>query len=390
MSKLSFPKLLGIAVLCIALAILLGLQALSSIATRQAPDQAAMLFPPNGLAKEQLAFREFRAEVSDGVAIEDAAQAALATARNGLSSDPLAPKSYALLAMAESDPEKRSAILASAKTLNRRDIALQGLVLEQHLAREQFADVVETLDQLLRVHPNHHESFFPLLISSLKIDEAAPLFPSILNGEAAWHLDFVREAARDDDALVNLASIRADIPIDDRPFDSLLITGLARIGEMESALSLYQDRVEVPRSKDARDTGEWVSDYPPFDWALADQRDFRAQTTRDGQDLELYARSGQGGVMARRVIQSPNTPFVVNSSLTMRGTGRSEAVRFNLRCIGAQVRFIDEAYEEGDNQWRIDQLPDDCSQLVLEVTARALRGDPTLRAEISPIELDAS
>ncbi|MEL7199444.1 MAG: hypothetical protein AAGL10_14125 [Pseudomonadota bacterium] len=390
MNKLSLPRLLGLSVLCVALAILVGLQALSSIATRQAPDQAAMLFPLNGIAKEQLAFRQFRTKLSDGVAIPDAAQDALAIARNGLSSDPLAPKSHALLAMAESDPDKRRAILAAAKTLNRRDLALQGVVLEQHLENEQFAQVVETLDQMLRVHPDRSETFFPLLIAALKVDEAAPQFPRIVNGDAAWHVDFVREAARDDEALVNLASIRAEIPIDDRPFDSLLITGLARIGEMETALSLYQERVELPRSRDARETGEWPSDYPPFDWALAEQSDFRAQTTRDGENLELYSRSGQGGVMARRVIQSPKAPFVANSSLTMRATGRSEAVRFNLRCVGAQDRFFDEAYEEGDNQWRIEKLPDDCSQLVLEVTARTLRGDPTLRAEVSPIELNPS
>ena len=236
MAKINFPKLIAIAVPCIALAVLSGMQSLSSVATRKAPAQAVALNPYNGLAQEQLAFRELREQVAEGVPIQEAARNAAVRARLGLKYDPLAPKSYALLAMAEEDPERRSAILEEAIKLNRRDNALLGVVLEDHIGNEDVRSVVTTWDLLLRVHPNYSEGSFPELVSVLKREGAPPFFSDILTGDAPWHEAFLRFAVRDDEALPNLAQIRSNITIEDERFDRQLITGLARIGDMELSL----------------------------------------------------------------------------------------------------------------------------------------------------------
>ena len=354
---------------------------------RKAPEQAVALNPYNGLAQEQLAFQEFRELIAEGVPVQEAAKKAAPRARLGLKYDPLAPKSYAILAMAEANTERRSNILAAANKLNRRDQLLQRLVLEEYANTNDYLGVVTTADQLLRVHPETRSDFFPALTTAVQIDEAAVRLPAILTGDAPWHQAFLRAAVRDDEALPNLAKIRGDIAIEDEVFDRQLITGLARIGEVDQAYALYEDLLgRLPRSE-VRSRANWASDFPPFDWALTEQRDFRAQLTRDLRDLELYARSGQGGVIARRVLKAPQVPFTIESALTMRASGRSEAVRLYVRCVGEEGRLLDQPFDEGDNRWTLDALPADCENIVLEVNARSLRGDPTLRAELTPLEI---
>ncbi len=388
MAKLKLPRLFAIAIPCLALSAALAVQALSSISTRSAPAQSVSLFAANGLAYEQLAFQTFQSQVNEGLELQAAAQMAQAQAEQGLVHDPLSPKSYAILAMASDDPERRSAILQSANRLNRRDISLQGLVLQEHIEQEDYRGVVSTLDQLLRVHPGYAREFYPLLVDVLQNDEAAPLFPDIMNGGALWHENFLLFAARDSAAQPNLASIRSQLNIENDRVDRLLISGLVRQGEEEAALSLYNSlRVPRPAQESAAHL-DWEERFPPYDWELAAERDFRSQPGRDGSTLELYARSGQGGTIARRIISAPSTPINISTNMAMRGQGRSDAVRLILRCTSSQDAVIDEPLAPGDNSISVATLPNDCQQLTIEINARALRGEPTLRAELEPISIE--
>jgi len=388
-ARIRLSKILAIAAVCIALSVALGVQALSNVATRSAPAQAVALFPVNGLAQEQFAFRNFQEQVGDDVSILEAARSTGPIARRGLIHDPLAPKSYAILAMAESDPERRFSYLRYANQINRRDLSLQSLVLQQHIENEDYPAVVSTLDQLLRVHPDLYDDLFPVLVDALKVDEAAPLFPSILNSGAAWHERFLMFAVEDEAARMNLASIRPDIEIDNPNFDRRLIAELARAGELGAALLLYTSLSVPGPNGDISSLIDWDADYPPFDWELRSDRDFRAQPSRDGNNLEIYARAGQGGVIARRIISPPAASLTLEASLTMLARGRSGGVRIVLRCGSDQQPVLDEVLAEGANAFNIAEFSSGCEQLTLEINARALRGEPTLRAELGQIEIEA-
>lgn len=390
MGKIRVPKLLAIAVLCLLLAGALSVQALSSVSFRSAPEQSVTLFPANGMAMEQYAVRTFQGAAEAEMSTQEAAELASSIARDGISWDPLAPKSYAILAIAEQDAERKAAILEGASTINRRDIFLQELVLLMHGQNDDTPAVVNTLDQILRVHPNVYTRYFPELLKALKDPRGTELFADILDGSSPWHESFLLFAVRDEGARVRLETIRDRIVIDNPDFDKRLILGLAEQGETEKAYRLYIGQ-NGQRSLDSEAGGiAWNSDFPPFDWALAQERDFRSQPSRDGARLELFVRSGQGGVIAQRIIAAPSAPAAFNTEMTMRASGRSDGIRMAARCAQSGKVVFDQPLSEGANAIILEALPRDCARLVLEINARALRGEPTLRAELSPIAITAS
>lgn len=390
MGNIRVLKLITIVLPCAALAIVVAAQALGGVSQRSAPEQSAALFPANGLAKEQFAFRTFQGAVEDGRSLAESAELSVPIAKDGLANDPLAPKAYAILALAEQNSERKTAILELANTINRRDISLQGLVLQMHLENNDYPAVVGTLNQILRVHPDLYGDFFPVLVEALKEESSAPLFASILDGSSPWHERFLLFAVRDERARLNLATIRDRIAIENPAFDAQLIKGLVEQGEAETAFGIYSSRSRTTADGDWESGIPWNSDFPPFDWALADERDFRSQTSRDGERLELFARSGQGGVIARRIIPAPPPEAQLRTELTMRAQGRSDGVRLLARCAQSGETLFDEPLSQGENILTITPQRDACSQLLIEVNARARRGEPTLRAELSQLQITAN
>lgn len=388
MKRLNVTKLLFIALPCFALAAVLALQALSIISTRKSPEFAATTFFANGLAQEQWASRLFQTYIANGLSHREAARKVAPIARIGLASDPLAPKSYALLALLEDNKLRREQALGYAGEINRRDITLQGLILERHIEAKDVKSFVNTLDQLLRVHPDQDDTFFPLLLDALKIEKAALEFPRILTGEAPWHEEFLLFAVRDRDAQTNLAKIRKDIGVEHDGVDQQLIAGLAGQGQVAEALAIYELKTGIGGGSSSNYINAWASKYPPFDWYLEEQRDFRSQPSFDGQNLEIYARSGKGGPIARRIVQLPLTPFQISTEFSSNFAGRSNPVRLLLRCNASAEAQIDEELSPGVNFLYVENIPENCSQAILEIRARSLRGEPTLRAELTAIEIE--
>ena len=193
---------------------------------------------------------------------------------------------------------------------------------------------------------------------------------------------------RDPQARTNLATIRQDIPIVDTQFDRALIAGLADQNDMVEAQRLYALAARQTPATEGQNALGWRADYPPFDWELTDESDFRAQPSRDGERLELFVRSGQGGVIARRFLVPPAGAFAIITDFD-GGAARSGAVRLQLRCQRAdEAAFLQQELAPGANSLRVDVLPQECAAPILEIHARARRGEPTMRAELSALEID--
>ena len=374
------------------LALLAGLQALSSVLTYAAPDLAVTIFPLNGLAREHVAFARFRESAGEGVGKElsAAARAARDDARAAMATDPLVPKAHVVMALASEPGEGRARILDLASRFNRRDLALQGLVIEQGLEAGDFPRTIETLDQILRVHPEYRERFFPILLDALAQPEGMPVFAEMLDGSATWQERFLSYAVRRKAARPALAQLRGDIDFMDDEFDAILISGLASQGEVALARELYS-RFAASESE-AVDEGtqlSWASDYPPFEWDLSDRRYVRAQPSLDGERLEIFVQSGHGGLVARRIVDARRAPFTILTSYAGSRPVREDSVRLELTCLGQSAKAGESTIEPGRNRMSINALPPDCSQLVIDIRARALRGEPALRFELEPIRFVA-
>ena len=383
----AFPRLALSIAIGLAVSVLAGLQAVSMLATRSAPEAAIALFPANGEAYEWAAFNAFTEAASDAEQLQPAAASVRSAALETLRRAPTSAKAHALLALAEEDVSARHEDALAASRINRRDLTLQGLVLEARLANGAYGPVVETLDQILRVHPTYRREFYPALGEALRDDRTIPVFKRLLDGSSQWHEFFFRNyAIGQPDLLVNLAKLRAERDLVDRDFDRRLIAGLVKAGELDAAGELFVALAGEDRAQDLAGQLEWRADFPPFDWQFTDESDFRAQASRDGEMLELYARPGQGGVIAQRILPVPPAPFALQLTQAAENASQADAVRIELLCPGQQQPFFTQELVAGANSLTVENAPD-CEQMQLAINARAYSGQPTLRSELGRIEI---
>ncbi len=365
----------------------LGAQALSSVSTKAAPRLAVSLFPLNGAAREELAFKAF----TDGVTQpEDAPQSAAAAsdlARAAIRAEPLGIKSHVILALAESNEAAQRQLVEAATLLNRRNLSLQGLALQAHLAEGDYPKTIATLDQILRVHPKYYAEFFPVLTQALTQTETVPVFAQLLDGSAPWHERFLAYAVRQPEARPNLAVMRQEIVVEDSEnFDRQLIFGLTASGDIDTAESIYRSVSGVKDSMAATGPIDWRAAYPPFEWQLVDQPGFRAQTSQDGQQLELAVRPGKGGLIASRLLRTPQTPFEIRVAQRIAPAEQARDVRLQLFCAGDTTPTYDERLSGDASNFRIASLPAGCDHLILGINARAWSGRSALGGTIDSIE----
>ncbi|WP_428028509.1 hypothetical protein, partial [Altererythrobacter sp.] len=185
----------------------------------------------------------------------------------------------------------------------------------------------------------------------------------------------------------NLAVLRQDVFVDDENFDRRLIAGLAGQGDIASAEALY-------RRVSGSDTGlgrygllDWKSAYPPFDWRFVDQTGFRAQQSADGKELELSVRPGKGGIIAARLLRTPEPPFEIRNANRISPADQLRDVRLQLLCANSQTPFYDERFSNGADGFRIESLPQDCEHMILAINARAWSGRSALSGTIQSIEI---
>ena len=369
-------------------AALLALQAASSFAERRSPAEAVALNPLNGMAAEQAAFARFQDEAEDPDQISQAAANTRDLALAAFGAEPLTPKSLMVLAKAEADDAKRGKILELAARLNRRDLALQGAVLEHKVEQADAVGSIGTLDQLLRVHPELTAQFFPPLQDALLKPETERTFAALLDGSSPWHDQFAMFAVRDPGARIRLANIRSEITVENEKFDRDLIAGLATQGEIEQARTLYARAVQTSGAPQEKDSElSWRGDFPPFEWAFIDRRNIRAKPSADGRDLEVYIRPGEGGVIARRLI----APEAAKDGLTIKidttRTIREGRMRLAFYCDAAREPALQVNLRGGENSVALDGIEEGCQALRLELYARAYRGEPVFRARIDKITL---
>ena len=387
MSVANWPRLITVSIVGVLLALALGAQAISSVSTRTAPDTSVSFFSANGLAREQLAFVAFSADVSEPDDAPEAARAVSEIALAAVLADPLTPKAHAILALASADDSARRAILNAAAQLNRRDLSLQGLVLQEHLTAADYPRSIETLNQLLRVHPEYSREFFPVLAGALAEEETIPLFAEMLDNSSPWHARFLNFAVRRREVLPNLALLRPQIDVENETFDRRLIAALAGVGDIEGAESLYREIAGINSGLRSQGLIDWRSDFPPFEWRLVDEAGFRAQQSLSGEELELSIRPGKGGVIAARLLAAPTAPFEISVKHRIAPADQLRDVRLQLICAETTTPFYDERFSRQGEAFRIEELPVDCPYMVIAINARAWSGRSALSGIVEQVRL---
>lgn len=401
-------KIVVTSVLALTLALVSAAHALSSATARSSPELALAVWPANGLARERLTYRSFveyvrkslpnldtpssspsesgmdRAASISSDQLRQGAAVATPEAIKALRDEPLLPKAHAILALSQKEALRREQIVTLGSALNRRDISLQGLVLESHVASGDYGETIATLDQILRVHPDRQAEFFPALTAALRQRTATSTFRNILSTPLPWRDRFLMFAVEDTLAARNLATIRQTRDFDNSDFDKRIITNLVRNNDIKFAMSLY----EKMNTKATTKTLRWSSAYPPFDWTFADQSDLRAQPSKDGRDLEFEIDPGTGGVFASKLIDPPRAPFVVTVRHQLEVPSLSKDLKLSLTCTGKTQPFFQASFAGRKGHFDVDQMPN-CGHVLLAISGRSWSGAEPLNGSITDLLIAA-
>ena len=373
---------------CLVAGLALAAQSASIAFIRKAPETAVMLFPLNGLARQNVATAVFTSSVTGSSGPEQAALVAEKWARNAYETEPLTPEAHAILALAQGARAKRSKVIGLASLLNRREPTLQALVLQEYVEAEDYSKSVETLDQILRVRPARSSELFPVLLPVFARDGAVKEFAEVLDGTSPWHQRFVNYAVAEPTALKNLLDLRYLVNFDDLKFDQALLRNLVQQDETSLGYDFYTKLLSNGGRVEAKGGLGWESTYPPFDWRFTDHSDFRAQTSLDGGDLELYVRPGNGGVFAWRIVETPDTPFSVSIEHEISPKNLSKDVKIALRCTQAGEPFLEQEFGEHSLRLFVEKTPSECRFMEIKLQARAWTGQSALRGTISSLVIE--
>lgn len=386
--KLAHPlRFIFVGVLGLALSIALAVQSAGIALSEKAPDTAASLFPLNGLAQEKLATLLYLSAASGATAEEIDGRGAEDWARLSYGNEPLTPSSHVVLAFSENDTETRSRIVKLASQLDRRETRLQGLVLRDQVAAQDYPGAVNTLDRILRVRPSRSEELFPSLLAVFTQEGAVQEFARILDGSSPWHQSFFEAAVREKAALPNLLKLRRGESFKDQELDRTLLKNLVLAGYIEPAYQFYLTMPDAESGDSGSELLNWASTLVPFEWKFADEGGLRAQPSRQGDTLEIRARPGNGGIVATRVIKAPPVPFrvVVNHNVSPVDVTRD--IDIAMRCMGGKVPlFSVDLVKLGPGQ-EVTSLPPSCEFIELTIAARAWSGRASLSAEIDQIRV---
>ncbi|GAA4642100.1 hypothetical protein GCM10023115_03770 [Pontixanthobacter gangjinensis] len=385
MSSQKVFRLAAAIVIGLTLATLLLLQSFSSVLMRKNPALAVQLLPVNGLAQEQLAARQFMGGVKEASDITPSARTAASMATAAFGNDPLSPKAHAILALAENDAAKRQGILEAATRLNRRDLLLQGLVLEGQVERRDYSGTLETLDAIMRVHPEQKANFFPILTRALEDDSALSALSGILDRKAEWQEEFLKYAASQPDALANLAELRLLRGAVDPEVDARLIRGLVAAGSIETAYRIFEKANGVAQQE--RSTSQWHRTFAPFDWRLEDQAAFRAQPDPNSNALEIFVRSGKGGVLAERWLQNPNAPLTVTLAHSIEPAAQIKDVRMQFSCATSAEPYYERALRIRTDSFDVPSPPAACKFVKIAIYARSWSGSSDIRGTIDRLDI---
>lgn len=380
--KFAHPfRFAAVLVIGVALAVFLAAQSAGIALTRKAPAFALTLFPLNALAREELASQALFA--SEGIVTsESGTQKARKWAIQAYREEPLTPEAHAVLALTEPDERIRSEIVSLASQMNRRNAKLQAVILQEQVAAQDYPGSVATLDRILRVRPSRYQELFPTLLAVFIRDGAADEFAQILDGTSLWHRAFFQYAVTQPPALLNLLEVRKQVSFENAGLDEALIKNLVAEGELDAAFDFY----EKLRSNKRPDAGSgklaWDSTYSPFEWKYVDQAGFRAQPSLDSDQLEISLRPGKGGVVARRLVKAPETPFVLVVEHSITAEQILKDINVGLWCVGSGFSVLDRNLADQSDGFEISSLPESCSFVEMMIKARAWSGRSSLNAEI--------
>ena len=361
-----------------------GLHAVSSVLARSDPQLAVRLSPFPVHAYERLT--TINLALDEGQTAIDPT-ASLEPARGAFAVGGLSTEAAAILAFAQDNPEQRARSLEAVNALSLRGRLLNYTIAQAAAERGDTQTALDALDRLLTLYANVRVELIPALTGYLSSEGALPAFRQVLENDPEWADNFFDIGARNPDTLQNLARLRLSMAdtLSIRPdTDRGLVRRLVQADHWEEAFALYEllNGDGGPAASPAAALG-WDDTFPPFDWSLADDRDFHARPDADFASVDIRIDAGRGGQLAQRLAPKPETAggLLIEHSL---------APASSLPDMTVSVRCPETGEVLGESSMTVSPMrmqlsENSCSWTEITISGRAFTGRADINGSIGAI-----
>lgn len=298
---------------------------------------------------------------------------------------PLTPEALAVIG-AGLPQNRKASFWDAAADISRRDTLLQGLLLKFHLQTGRLDASIHVLKQILQIRASERRAAYGALGQALRDRRSVETFADILRDDPEWGDSFLVTAARDKEALPNLALLRQQLPtaVVDAATDRTLVHAFAKAGQLDLAYHLYA-RLSSQRSGQ---TNAWSSEIPPFDWSFADEPGFRAQAFGESEQLSLNIARGKGGVLASRILPARSRTLTIRGQHALKPPGQADRLEIALACLGAEGNFAQTTFTGGRIALSA-AVPPNCGYVELTLSGRAWSEGERIVGTVSPLTITA-
>lgn len=371
-------------VLTVAIGMFAVGNALSNALSGRSPESAAPLSAYSAEAHLQLALQEIGSGADDATLDVSQAQepAMRAFARDGLSTE-----AAAILALAQDQADQRSATLDAVSELSLRGRLLNFGLMQSAAEAGDNEAALAALDRLMVLYTNVRSQLIPAMAEYLEDESTLPAFEQILRADPEWAgaLFSYRGGGPDSVGAIGRLRVRlGDAVTIDPADDRRLLRSLVNADHWEEATALYGLLGDSGNgTDDYPDELDWANAFPPFEWQMADDRDFHARPNLDGADISVRIDGGRGGDFATRLVSWPEGADHLWIEHTMEPTTQLGDMSVRLSCAET-----DEVLAETEFTPTVTtvQLPEtECRWIEIALAGRAWTGRTRLSGEITTV-----
>ncbi|MEL1251531.1 hypothetical protein [Aurantiacibacter gilvus] len=358
--------------------------ALSNALSRKSPEAAAPLSVYSADAHLQLAMQEIGSGAADGTLDVTRAQdqAMQAFARDGL-----ATEAAAILALAQEDADQRAATLDVIDDLSLRGRLLNFGLMQSAAEAGDDEAALAALDRLMVLYTNVRSQLIPAMAEYLQDESTIPAFEQILRADPEWagSLFSYRGGGPASVGALGRLRVRLGDQVTIEPAaDRQLLRSLVNADQWDEATALYALLGGSGNATGGNpDQLDWANAFPPFEWQLADERDFHARPSLDGSDVAVRIDSGRGGDFATRLVSWPEGATHLWIEHTMEPIAQLSDMSVRLTCAETNQVLVEAEFMPSVTAAQLPQT--DCQWIEIALAGRAWTGRTGLSGEITEI-----
>ena len=201
----------------------------------------------------------------------------------------------------------------ATEALNRRDLALVGLQLEEQMQLHRPDAAMATMRRMIVIYPELSDRLVPLLARVASEYASLDKVAQLVSQQSDWKRSFLRYAAANFTP-GQVLEVRREYGAADADLQSIdkdVVATLARRGELAAAWSYFA--IAAPAQARRRDIDLLAanSDYQPFGWTLSDSRELQVRPGEGAGELmlaTLHLRAA--GTLASQVYPAESATYV--------------------------------------------------------------------------------